>query len=163
MKAFVYVRADLGLPHFRLFRAPFFSAHRSTDIQYFYFRPSASVLLTHPFFRHLRKKTTEELPSLLHPVTPLSDVSKLPKGNQNISSFLFCPNVLDMLGRSPCVWKYKRHITSICSALHAHVQFFQFDRLNTKADFQRHCKHEHKLPSWTQLFKNLWHSKLRFS
>lgn len=47
-------------------------------------RPSASVLLTHPFFRHLRKKTTEELPSLLHPVTPLSDVSKLPKDESNV-------------------------------------------------------------------------------
>lgn len=47
-------------------------------------RPSANVMLSHPFVRHLRKKTTSILPSLLHPVTPLLDVSKLPKDDSAV-------------------------------------------------------------------------------
>ncbi|KAL3836005.1 hypothetical protein ACJMK2_021460 [Sinanodonta woodiana] len=44
-------------------------------------RPNSASALNHPFFKHLRRKTTEALPSLLHPVNPLSDVhvSNLPK------------------------------------------------------------------------------------
>ncbi|KAL4228408.1 hypothetical protein ACF0H5_011456 [Mactra antiquata] len=44
-----------------------------------YKRPSAQSLLSHPFLKNLRKKSTSVLPSLLLPVTPLLDASKLPK------------------------------------------------------------------------------------
>ncbi|XP_021355826.1 STE20-related kinase adapter protein alpha-like isoform X2 [Mizuhopecten yessoensis] len=42
-------------------------------------RPSASTLLGHSFFKHLKKKTSEMLPSLIQPLSPLTDISKLPK------------------------------------------------------------------------------------
>ncbi|XP_046553140.1 STE20-related kinase adapter protein alpha-like isoform X1 [Haliotis rubra] len=44
-------------------------------------RPTATSLLNHPLFKNLRRKTSEALPALLHPVTPLTDISKLPKDN----------------------------------------------------------------------------------
>ncbi|XP_050404036.1 STE20-related kinase adapter protein alpha isoform X1 [Patella vulgata] len=44
-------------------------------------RPTATALLGHPFLKNLRKKTTDVLPGLLHPVTPLTDASRLPKDN----------------------------------------------------------------------------------
>ncbi|KAK7497587.1 hypothetical protein BaRGS_00011227 [Batillaria attramentaria] len=44
-------------------------------------RPSATQLLNHPIFRSLRKKTSEVLPEALQPVTPLTDIAKLPKDN----------------------------------------------------------------------------------
>ncbi|WAR04551.1 STRAA-like protein [Mya arenaria] len=47
-------------------------------------RPSAATLLTHPFLKNLRKKSTSVLPSLLHPVTPLLDASKLPKDDSAV-------------------------------------------------------------------------------
>ncbi|KAH3690312.1 STE20-related kinase adapter protein alpha-like [Dreissena polymorpha] len=42
-------------------------------------RPTATMALSHPFFKNLRKKSASMLPSLLQPVTPLLDASKLPK------------------------------------------------------------------------------------
>lgn len=42
-------------------------------------RPSASALFGHSYFKHLKKKTSEALPALLLPVSPLTDISKLPK------------------------------------------------------------------------------------
>ncbi|XP_060075919.1 STE20-related kinase adapter protein alpha-like isoform X2 [Ylistrum balloti] len=42
-------------------------------------RPNASTLLGHSFFKHLKKRTSEMLPSLLHPLSPLTDISKIPK------------------------------------------------------------------------------------
>ena len=56
------------------------SCYNTNVLYYSCFRPSASFLLSHPFLRNLRKKSTSVLPSLLHPVTPLLDASKLPKG-----------------------------------------------------------------------------------
>lgn len=47
-------------------------------------RPTASSLLCHPFLKNLRKRSTSVLPSLLHPVTPLLDVSKLPKDDSAV-------------------------------------------------------------------------------
>ncbi|XP_014783091.1 STE20-related kinase adapter protein alpha isoform X2 [Octopus bimaculoides] len=38
-----------------------------------------SSLLNHAFLKNLRKNTADVLPGLLHPVTPLTDISKLPK------------------------------------------------------------------------------------
>ncbi|XP_064594805.1 STE20-related kinase adapter protein alpha-like [Liolophura sinensis] len=42
-------------------------------------RPSATILLGHPFLKSLKKKTSEVLPELLYPVSPLTNLGDLPK------------------------------------------------------------------------------------
>lgn len=42
-------------------------------------RPSATQLLCHPVFKHILSKSTSVLPSLLQPVTPLTDTSRAPR------------------------------------------------------------------------------------
>ncbi|XP_069120169.1 STE20-related kinase adapter protein alpha-like isoform X2 [Argopecten irradians] len=46
-------------------------------------RPSSSTLLGHSFFKHLKKRTSEMLPSLLQPLSPLTDISKIPKAQED--------------------------------------------------------------------------------
>lgn len=45
-------------------------------------RPTASQLLNHPCFKSLRRRTMEVLPEALQPVTPLTDIAKLPKTDE---------------------------------------------------------------------------------
>ncbi|KAL5015011.1 hypothetical protein ScPMuIL_009281 [Solemya velum] len=49
-------------------------------------RPSATTLTTHQFFKGTKKRTAEVLPALLHPVTPLTDISKLPKDEFSVET-----------------------------------------------------------------------------
>ncbi|KAK3098963.1 hypothetical protein FSP39_024749, partial [Pinctada imbricata] len=43
-------------------------------------RPTAAALQSHSFVKHLKKRTSDVLPGLLQPLSPLTDISKLPKG-----------------------------------------------------------------------------------
>ena len=47
--------------------------------QYYFFRPSAAALLNHSFFKHLKKRSCDFLPTLLQPVQPLT-INMLQKG-----------------------------------------------------------------------------------
>ncbi|XP_041372078.1 STE20-related kinase adapter protein alpha-like isoform X1 [Gigantopelta aegis] len=49
-------------------------------------RPSATTLLTHPFFKNLKRKTNDILPNLLHPVKPLTDISKFLKDDKAVAA-----------------------------------------------------------------------------
>ncbi|XP_070536597.1 STE20-related kinase adapter protein alpha-like [Ptychodera flava] len=42
-------------------------------------RPCAATLLSHPFFKQIKKRPNENLVQLLHPVAPLTDASNLPR------------------------------------------------------------------------------------
>ncbi|XP_013415127.1 STE20-related kinase adapter protein alpha isoform X1 [Lingula anatina] len=52
-------------------------------------RPTATDLLSHSFFKQVKKKSTEAyLPNLLIPVQPLTDATKLPKDDSAVGSLV---------------------------------------------------------------------------
>lgn len=62
-------------------------------------RPSANKLLVHPVFKAIVNKSTSVLPSLLQPVTPLTDISKAPRDmsseDEDVSRMMSNVSMLD--------------------------------------------------------------------
>ncbi|XP_064632471.1 STE20-related kinase adapter protein alpha-like isoform X2 [Lineus longissimus] len=49
-------------------------------------RPSSSTLLNHPFFKQIRRRSVESLPSLILPVTPLTSSSVISQNQESLSA-----------------------------------------------------------------------------